>query len=47
MWEESNLSIEGIDTDNLCRYLGIHLKKKEAFEEGLEELVYTKEIKQK
>ena len=28
MWEESNLSIEGIDTDNLCRYLGIHHKKK-------------------
>ena len=47
MWEESELDIEGIDTDNLSRYLGIHLNKEEIAEEGFEELVYTKEKKQK
>ena len=47
MWEESELDIEGIDNDNLSRYLGIHLKKEEIAEEGFEELVYTKEKKQK
>ena len=47
MWEESELVIEGIDTNNLKRYLGIHLKKEELSQEGFEELVYTREKKQK
>ena len=47
MWEESELIIEGIDTDNLTRYLSIHMKKEEIIEEGFEELIYRKEPKQR
>ena len=47
MWEESELIIEGIDTDNLTRYLGIHIKKEERFEERFEELIYRKGPKQR
>ena len=45
MWEESELTIDGIDTDTVSKYLGIHLKKEEVVKEGFEELIYTKEIK--
>ena len=38
MWEESNLVMEGIEVDNLCRYLGKFLKPAENIEEGFEEL---------
>ena len=47
MWEESELSIEGIDFDKLCKYLAIHLKKEEITEEGFEELLYKKKPKEK
>ena len=47
MYEESELIIEGIDIDKLARYLGTHMKKEEIAEEGFEDLVYTKEKKQK
>jgi hypothetical protein len=42
MWEESDLSIEGVDYDKLSRYLGKHLKKEEIVEEGFEELLYKR-----
>ena len=38
MWEESELSIDGIDFDQLSKYLGNHLKKEESAEEGFEDL---------
>jgi hypothetical protein len=47
MWEDSELSMEGIDFDNLCRYLGSHLKKEEILEEGFEELLYTRKVKER
>ena len=47
MWEESLLVIEGIEVDNLCKYLGKYLKPEEVIEEGFEELVYTRKIKKK
>ena len=39
MWEESSLVIEGIEVDDLCKYLGKYLKPEEVIEEGFEELV--------
>ena len=39
------MTIDGIDTDTVSKYLGIHLKKEEVIKEGFEELIYTKEIK--
>ena len=45
MWEESDLSIEGIDFDKLSRYLGKHMKKEDIVEEDFEELVYKKKVK--
>ena len=47
MWETSDLSIQGIDMDKLIRYLGSHLQKEEIIEEGFEEILYTKEIKER
>ena len=47
MWEESDLSIEGIDYDKLSSYLGKHLKKEEIVEEGFEELVYKRKVNEK
>ena len=45
MWEESELTIDGIGNDAVSKYLGIHLKKEDVINEGFEELIYTKEIK--
>ena len=42
MWEESDISMEGVDIDNLSNYLGKVLKKLEIAEEGFAEIVYTK-----
>ena len=47
MWEDSELSMEGIDFYNLSRYLGSHLKKEEILEEGFEELLYTRKVKER
>ena len=47
MWVESDLEIEGIEVDFLCRYLGKYLKPNEVIEEGFEELLYSKKIKKK
>ena len=47
MWEESELSIEGIDFDKLSRYLGKYLKQEMIIEEGFEELVYKKKVKER
>ena len=47
MWEESDLSIEGIDYDKLRSYLGKHLKKEEIVEEGFEELLYKRKVKER
>ena len=47
VWEDSELSMEGIDFDNLSRYLGSHLKKEEIFVEGFEELLYTRKVKER
>ena len=47
MWEESNLIMEGIEVDNLCKYLGKFLKTDEIVREGFEELVYTRKIKKR
>jgi hypothetical protein len=43
----SLLFLEGIDFDKLSRYLGNYLKREEIVEEGFEELVYKKEVKEK
>ena len=42
MWEESDLSVEGVDFEKLSRYLGNYLKREEIVEEGFEKLVYKK-----
>ena len=42
MWEESDISMEGIDMDNLSNYLGKLLTKSEIAEEGFGEILYTK-----
>ena len=47
MWEESELSIEGVDINKLSEYLGKHLKKEEIIEEEFEEIVYTRKLKEK
>ena len=47
MWEESELTIEGIDMDQLALYLGKYLALEEVIEEGFEEIIYTKEVKAK
>ena len=47
MWEESILSIIGIDFDHLSFYLGKHLSAEEIAEEAFEELLYTKVVKPK
>ena len=47
MWEESELSIEGVDINKLGEYLGKHLKKEEIIEEEFEEIVYTRKLKEK
>ena len=46
MWEESNLEMEGVKIDNLCRYLG-NFPKPEVIKEGYEDIFYTKKIKRK
>ena len=47
MWEDSDLAIEGVDFDKLCKYLGIHLKKEDIVEEGFEDLLYTRKKKER
>ena len=47
MWEESDLTIEGIDIDKLVGYLSIFLTKEEIIEEAFEELLYSKVVKEK
>ena len=47
MWEESELSIEGVDINKLSEYLGKHLKKEEIIEEEFEEIVYTRKLKER
>ena len=42
MFEESELVIDGIEVESLCRYLGKYLKREEVIEEGFEDLLYTK-----
>ena len=47
MWQESDMVIEGVDVDFLCRYLGKYLKPIEVIEEGFTELVYTRKKKKR
>ena len=47
MWEVSNLPMEEIDKDSLSNFLGKKLKKNEIAEEGFEDLVYTRKLKEK
>ena len=47
MWEDSNLSLEGVDVDYLSRYLGKILKKNEIAEEEFEDILYTKKPKER
>ena len=47
MWEESDLSMDGIEFHKVSRYLGNHLKKEEIAEEGFEEILYTRKRKEK
>ena len=47
MWEESKISIEGIDLEELSIYLANHLKIDEMVEEGFEEILHIKEVKEK
>ena len=47
MWEDSELSIDGIDLDKLIFYLGIHLTEEDIIQEGFTDLLYTKEKKMK
>jgi hypothetical protein len=47
MWEESELTIEGIDVDKLTRYLGNYLNKEEIIQDKFEELMYTKVVKER
>ena len=42
MWEESELTVEGIDYDAISLYLGKFLTEKEIEEEGFADLVYIK-----
>ena len=46
MWEESELSVEGIDFDKLSEYLRKHLKKEEIIIEEFEDIVYTRKVKE-
>ena len=47
MWEDSDLEMEGMEIDNLCKYLGKYLKPHEVVEERIDDLVYTRKIKKK
>ena len=47
MYEESDMVIEGVEVDFLCRYLGKYLKPTEVIEEGFTELVYTRKKKKR
>ena len=45
MWEELEMEMMGLEVDEICKYLGKHLKQWEVIEEGFEELLYTKKKK--
>ena len=47
MWEESEISVEGIDFDKLSEYLGKHLKKEEIIAEQFEDILYTRKVKER
>ena len=47
MWEESDLLMESIEYDEISLYLGKHLKMEDIIKEGIEDLVYKKEVKEK
>ena len=47
MWEESDLFIEELDMDKLLKYLAKYLTRDDIIAEGFEDLLYTKEVKEK
>ena len=47
MWEESDMVIDGVELDFLCRYLGKFLKPNEVIEEDFTDLVYTRKKKKR
>ena len=47
MWERSPLSIQGVDYDELAKYLGSNLSPIEILNENISHLVYKKKSKKK